>query len=184
VNTASCSTRDRPGSRYIATTCPAVVGYVERYWPELVGHLAPVVSPMVAMARVLHKMHGPDVRTVFIGPCLAKKVEASMSELEGEVDAVITFAELRTMFLSHGVDAASTEGGFRSAPRRHRNTVPAQPRFVSGRRHQRGSGSTEAVAAHGGPGSFVNAIEEFAGGDLDFGWSRCCAATAACRGRA
>jgi len=65
---------------------------------------------MVAMARVVHEMHGRDVRTVFIGPCLAKKVEASMSELEGEVDAVITFAELRTMFLSHGVDVASTEG--------------------------------------------------------------------------
>ena len=98
-----------PGSRYIATTCPAVVGYVERYWPQLVGHLAPVVSPMVAMARVVHEMHGRDVRTVFIGPCLAKKVEASMDELAGEVDAAITFAELRSMFMSRGITPATVQ---------------------------------------------------------------------------
>ena len=36
--------------RYIATTCPAIVAYVERYEPELTEHLAPIVSPMVATA--------------------------------------------------------------------------------------------------------------------------------------
>ena len=38
---------------WIATTCPAVVGYVERYHPDLTGSLAPIVSPMIAMARLL-----------------------------------------------------------------------------------------------------------------------------------
>ena len=42
---------DSNGHRYISTTCPAIVGYVERYYPDLVGSLAPIVSPMVAMAR-------------------------------------------------------------------------------------------------------------------------------------
>jgi signal transduction histidine kinase/iron only hydrogenase large subunit-like protein len=159
-----------PGSRYIATTCPAVVGYVERYWPGLVSHLAPVVSPMVAMARVLHKMHGPDLRTVFIGPCLAKKVEASMSELEGEVDAVITFSELRTMFMSHAVDAASTPGSDFDPPHAGTGTLfPLNRGLFQAAGISEDLGSTEAVAAHGGPASFVNAIEEFAGGDLDFG---------------
>jgi len=41
-----------PERRYVATTCPAIAGYVERYYPSLVPHLAPIVSPMVAMARV------------------------------------------------------------------------------------------------------------------------------------
>ena len=159
-----------PGSRYIATTCPAVVGYVERYSPELVSHLAPVVSPMVAMARVVHEMHGQDMRTVFIGPCLAKKVEASMSELEGEVDAVITFAELRTMFLSHAVDAASTSGSDFDPPHAGTGTLfPLNRGLFQAAGISEDLASTEAVAAHGGPASFVNAIEEFAGGDLDFG---------------
>ncbi|HOS04146.1 MAG TPA: [Fe-Fe] hydrogenase large subunit C-terminal domain-containing protein, partial [Candidatus Hydrogenedentes bacterium] len=40
------------GHRYVATNCPAIVGYVKRYHPELVSALAPLVSPMIAMARV------------------------------------------------------------------------------------------------------------------------------------
>ena len=44
---------------WIATTCPAVVGYVRRYAPELIPSLAPIVSPMIAMARLLRETHGP-----------------------------------------------------------------------------------------------------------------------------
>ena len=40
---------------WIATTCPAVVGYVERYFPDLTSALAPIVSPMVATARLLRQ---------------------------------------------------------------------------------------------------------------------------------
>ncbi len=81
----------------IATTCPAVVSYIEMYVPDLVEKLAPVVSPMVATARVLRKMHGQKIRVVFIGPCTAKKREGIDENLEDEIDAVITFVELRSM---------------------------------------------------------------------------------------
>ena len=47
-----------PDRRYIATTCPAIIGYVERYHPNLVDALAPIVSPMVATARALRRRHG------------------------------------------------------------------------------------------------------------------------------
>ncbi len=158
------------GRRYIATTCPAVVGYVQRYWPELVDHLAPVVSPMVAMARVMRAMHGPMLRTVFIGPCLAKKVEASMPELEGEVDAVITFAELRTMFLARGIEASSANGSDFDPPHPGSGTLfPLNRGLFQAAGISEDLASTEAVAAHGGTSSFVNAIEEFAGGEVDFG---------------
>ena len=50
------------GARYIATTCPAVVTYVERYHPQLVDHLAPIVSPMIATARCLRRLYGPELR--------------------------------------------------------------------------------------------------------------------------
>ena len=159
-----------PGHRYIATTCPAVVGYVERYWPDLVEHLAPLVSPMVAAARVLGAMHGPEVRKVFIGPCLAKKVEASMQELEGEIDVVITFAELRSMFLARGITPASVEPSDFDPPHPGSGTLfPLNRGLFQAAGISEELDSTEAVAAHGGPASFVNAIEEFAGGDVDFG---------------
>ena len=79
-------------SHYISSDCPAIVSYIEKYYPELVCYLAPHVSPMVATARVIRKKHGNDTKIVFIGPCIAKKDESS------EVDAALTFKELRELF--------------------------------------------------------------------------------------
>ena len=89
--------------RYIATACPAVVSYVRKYEPELIPYLAPVVSPMAAMARVLRHDLGEDLRTVFIGPCVGKK-RASIDPVHREIDAVLTFAELREMFETRGIE--------------------------------------------------------------------------------
>ncbi len=108
-------THDRR-NRYIATTCPALVGYVERYYPDLLPRLAPIVSPMVAAARVLHRLHGPDVPIVFIGPCIAKKGEAASEDLEGEVAAVLTFAELRQMTAEAGLSPEVVRPSFFDPP--------------------------------------------------------------------
>jgi len=62
----------RTGRRVIATPCPAIVTFVEKYMPALHDALAPIVSPMIATARAIRKRHGSDVRIVFIGPCIAK----------------------------------------------------------------------------------------------------------------
>lgn len=159
-----------PGQRYIATTCPAVVGYVERYWPDLVAHLAPLVSPMVATARVLRALHGPALRVVFIGPCLAKKVEAASDALAGEVDAAITYAELRAMFRAHGITPDAALPSDFDPPHPGTGTLfPLNRGLFQAAGISEELDSTEAVAAHGGPASFVNAIEELAGGDVDFG---------------
>jgi two-component system NtrC family sensor kinase len=90
-------------ANYIATTCPALVGYVERYYPELVPKLAPIVSPMVAAARVVRRLYGSQVPVVFIGPCIAKKGEAASNGVQGDVAAVLTFAEFRKMLADAGI---------------------------------------------------------------------------------
>ncbi|MDX9694902.1 MAG: [Fe-Fe] hydrogenase large subunit C-terminal domain-containing protein, partial [Bacteroidales bacterium] len=77
---------------YISSDCPAIVTYIEHYHPALVRHLAPIASPMVAMARVIKKEYGEDTNLIFIGPCIAKKGETD------EVDEMITFTELRSIF--------------------------------------------------------------------------------------
>jgi two-component system NtrC family sensor kinase len=94
---------------YIATTCPALVGYVERYYPDLVPRLAPLVSPMVAAARIAHRIYGQEVPLVFIGPCIAKKGEAATQKLTGDVSAVLTFAELRQMLADAGIRPETVE---------------------------------------------------------------------------
>jgi len=76
----------------ISSDCPAVTYFIRHYHPEIVGSLAPVVSPMVAMCRILRKKYGDNLKIVFIGPCFAKKAESD------ETDEVITFLELREMF--------------------------------------------------------------------------------------
>ena len=80
------------GSSQISSDCPAIVYFIRHYHPELVGSLAPVASPMLAMTRIMKKKYGNDLQVVFIGPCFAKKAETE------EVDEVLTFRELREMF--------------------------------------------------------------------------------------
>lgn len=89
--------------RHIATTCPAVVSYVRKYHPDILDRLAPIVSPMLAIARVLHKKYGPELKIVFIGPCIAKKGEARYEQFEGEVHAALTYVELRAILAARGV---------------------------------------------------------------------------------
>ena len=60
------------GHRFVATTCPALCGYVERDYPDLVD-CCPIVSPMIAAARAARRMYGDKIKVVFIGPCIAKK---------------------------------------------------------------------------------------------------------------
>ena len=101
--------RWREDRRFIATSCPALVAYVERYHPDLVDSLAPVVSPMIATARALHQQHGKDLQIVFIGPCIAKKGEATSEPVLGDVNAVMTFIELAELFRMRGATPDSVE---------------------------------------------------------------------------
>lgn len=86
--------RRQPGARHLCSSCPAVVRYIERYRPECVGDLVPVVSPMLAHAAHLRETFGYDLDVVFIGPCVAKKAEAGRSAGIHRVNAALTFSEL------------------------------------------------------------------------------------------
>jgi iron only hydrogenase large subunit-like protein/nitrogen-specific signal transduction histidine kinase len=77
---------------YISSDCPSIVNYIKHYHHDLVDKLAPIVSPMVAMSRVVRSQYGNNIKVVFIGPCVAKKAEST------EIDEAITFSELRELF--------------------------------------------------------------------------------------
>lgn len=103
------------GKGTICTACPAVVNYIEKYRPDYVDQLIPVVSPMVAHGRLLKKRLGKDCAVVFIGPCAAKKLEARRPENADAVDAVLTFTELLSWFDEEGIDLADCpESSFES----------------------------------------------------------------------
>ncbi len=87
----------------IASSCPVVVNLVEKYYPEAVGNLAAVASPMITHMRWLKSRFGDDCFTVFAGPCIAKKQEAERVEYRGLADAVLTFHELLSVFGKRGI---------------------------------------------------------------------------------
>ena len=89
---------DFRGKYFISTVCPVVVSLVEKFHPDMVNNLAPIVSPMIATAKVIHKEYGNDTKVVYIGPCIQNKDEAILFTDDGKVDSVLTFTELRELF--------------------------------------------------------------------------------------
>lgn len=100
---------DNNSSGYISSDCPAIVNYIRFYHPQLINNLIPIVSPMVAMARVVKQMH-PEAKIVFIGPCIAKKDESA------EIDIGLTFRELRAMFNNHAITPLAAEPAYFDEP--------------------------------------------------------------------
>ncbi|QDR80869.1 [Fe-Fe] hydrogenase large subunit C-terminal domain-containing protein [Sporomusa termitida] len=82
----------KPGDNTLITSCcPVVVNIIEQYYPLLVTNLAPVISPMLAHAKMIRNQYGPDTFVVFAGPCIAKMAEGCEGS---QADAVITFEQL------------------------------------------------------------------------------------------
>ncbi len=75
----------------ITSSCHSVNLLIQKYYPNLLRHLADIVSPMQAHALDIKKRY-PNAKVVFIGPCVAKKDEAH--HYDGIVDAALTFEEL------------------------------------------------------------------------------------------
>ncbi len=92
---------------HIMTTscCPAFVEAVKKHVPELEKFVSHTLSPMKYTALAVKKAT-PEAVTVFIGPCVAKRVEASD---DPNTDYVLTFEELGAMFVAAGIEPANLE---------------------------------------------------------------------------
>lgn len=83
--------------------CPMWVAMVKRVYHDLVKHVSPSISPMIAAGRVLKEIN-PNCKVVFIGPCIAKKAESKEKDLLGDIDYVLTFSELKDIFDILGIE--------------------------------------------------------------------------------
>ena len=88
--------------------CPAWAVLVKTQFPDLASEVSEELTPMVATARSI-KVNHPNARVVFIGPCAAKKLEASRRTIRSYVDFVITFEELAGMFDAKGLKLEELE---------------------------------------------------------------------------
>lgn len=78
----------------ISQPCPAIVGYIERYAPELLPKLFPVQSPMMCSAIYAKKVMGITDKLAFISPCIAKKNEIDDPNNQGYISYNVTFDHL------------------------------------------------------------------------------------------
>ncbi len=85
----------------ISSCCHSVNLLIQKYFPKELPYLANVLSPMQAHCMDIKK-RVPEAKTVFIGPCVAKKDEAQY--YEGIVDAVLTFDELTKWLKDEGIE--------------------------------------------------------------------------------
>ena len=84
----------------ISSSCHSINLLIQKHFPAELEYLANVVSPMQAHCMDIKRRY-PNAKTVFIGPCVAKKDEAR--QFEGIVDVVLTFAELNRWFEKEGI---------------------------------------------------------------------------------
>ena len=85
----------------ISSCCHSINLLIQKYFPSALEYLADVISPMQAHCLDIKKRY-PDAKTVFIGPCVAKKDEAE--HYEGIVDAVLTFEELSNWLKEENIE--------------------------------------------------------------------------------
>lgn len=85
----------------ISSCCHSINLLIQKHFPDLLSYLADIVSPMQAHCLDIKKRH-PEAKTVFIGPCVAKKDEAD--HYGDIVDAVLTFEELTQWLKNEGIE--------------------------------------------------------------------------------
>lgn len=118
-----------PKALMTTSCCPAYVNLVKKHLPSFLPHVSTTPSPMVYAKGLARERH-PDAKTVFIGPCVAKRGEA----VEKGVDYVLSFEELGAIFAGRKIDVMACDPW--PTPR---------PAAVTARNFARSCGVTEAV---------------------------------------
>lgn len=145
----------------ISSDCPAIVYYVEHYHSDLVSELAPIASPMVAMARVMREKYGKDLKVIFAGPCIAKKAESN------EIDVAITFKELRELIEAANINPMHVEAQEFDPPNAGKGAIfPVSHGLLQTANKSEDICEGNIIVADGKQ-NFKEAISEFENGELN-----------------
>ena len=93
-----------------SSCCPAFVAYIEKTFPQLLPLVSHNLSPMATIAQYI-KEHEAPCKTIFIGPCTAKKLEVQKESVKPWVDVAMTFEELQALFDSRDLDITTLDEG-------------------------------------------------------------------------
>lgn len=95
---------------FMATSCcPAWSVMAKKLFPDFAPYISMAMTPMVLTARLIKKEH-KNCKVVFVGPCSAKKLEASRRTIRSDVDFVLTFEEIMGMFEARSIEFEALAG--------------------------------------------------------------------------
>lgn len=121
----------KEGKKMTTSCCPAFVNMIKQHFPQLLDNMSTTVSPMCGVSRML-KAKDPEVITLFIGPCTAKKCESIDLNIQGNADYAMTYGEIRAVLRAKGIELEPEENSTQEAS-------------VFGKRFANGGGVTAAV---------------------------------------
>ena len=87
-----------------SSCCPAFVSYIEKHVPAMKEHVSHNLSPMAEIGRYIKENSETPIKTIFIGPCTAKKEEKFKPTVDMWIDCVITFEEFQAMIDAQEID--------------------------------------------------------------------------------
>ncbi|SNT00071.1 Iron only hydrogenase large subunit, C-terminal domain [Anaerovirgula multivorans] len=99
---------------YITSACPTANLLIQKYYPELNEYMIPILSPMMVHGKLLKEKYGNESKVVFIGPCIAAKIECSDSLLDDMplIDGVLSFQEVEDWIKTKNIAINELEDGF------------------------------------------------------------------------
>lgn len=119
------------GQKLMTTSCcPAYVQLVHKHVPDFEKYVSATASPMKYAGKIARQKY-PDGINVFIGPCIAKRYEATQAE---NIEMVLTFEELGALLSGMKIDIMAQKPW----------TLP-RPAVATARNFMRSCGVTQAV---------------------------------------
>ena len=90
---AAALLRAQPGRVFFSAACPTVVSYLQKHRPGDTRFFTGLLSPLLTHCKLLRQHFGPELGIVFVGPCIAKKIE--VTQRPDLLDVALTFEDLR-----------------------------------------------------------------------------------------
>ncbi|MFW5846440.1 MAG: [Fe-Fe] hydrogenase large subunit C-terminal domain-containing protein, partial [Planctomycetota bacterium] len=140
-----------PDRLWLSSACPSAVAWATRY-ADCGAAVTPLLSPLLTHALMLRQRLQQPIRVVFVGPCIAKKME--VEKRPDLLDAAIGFTEVSAMFEAAGIDPsapAPDDAGFWPEQASDGALYPVEGGMLAGIRDGCGVAEAELAAVAGLP---------------------------------
>lgn len=143
--------KHEPPTVWVSSACPTVVEYIRKYQPDCLPNISSLMSPVLAHCKMLRAHYGDDIGIVFIGPCIAKKIDAEQHpEL---LDVVLTFEDLTRWFGERSVNVADVHelpsDRFEPEEAREGALYPIEGGMIPGSQRQNGAHDSHYMSFSG-----------------------------------